>query len=57
MPALRLYPWPDEDSRSRRTVMIAAHAAFGLALAEADRRLAAPMDRRLAYGAQSWKPA
>ena len=39
MPALGLYPWPDEDSRSRIAVMIAAHAVYGLALAEADHRL------------------
>ena len=42
MPALGLYPWPDEDSRSRIAVMIAAHAVYGLALADADHRLTGP---------------
>lgn len=34
MPALRLYPWPRKDSGSRMATMIAAHAVFGIALAE-----------------------
>ena len=41
LPALGLYPWPEEDSRSRMAVMIAAHAVFGVTVAEAERRLAA----------------
>ena len=40
LPALGLYPWPDDDSRSRMATMIAAHAVFGVTLAEAERRLA-----------------
>ncbi len=40
MPALNLYPPPQDDSRSRLAVMLAAHAVFGLSLAEAERRLA-----------------
>ncbi|MBI4495122.1 MAG: hypothetical protein HY690_20295 [Chloroflexi bacterium] len=39
MPALGLYPWPEQDSRSRTGVMIAAHGVYGMALAEAARRL------------------
>ena len=42
LPALGLYPRPEEDSRSRLAVMIAAHAVFGVTVAEAERRLAAP---------------
>ncbi len=42
MPALHLYPWPDEDSRSRMAVMIAAHAVYGIALADVERRLGPP---------------
>ncbi len=40
MPALGLYPWPEEDNPSRVTVMIAAHAVYGLSLAEIEGRLA-----------------
>ncbi|GAC1402006.1 MAG: hypothetical protein NVSMB52_15910 [Chloroflexota bacterium] len=36
MPALGLYPWPSEDSTSRTVVMIAAHAVFGVSLAEVE---------------------
>ena len=39
MPALGLYPWPDADSRSRTAVMVAAHAVFGIAVAQAERYL------------------
>lgn len=39
LPALRLYPAPDDDSRSRAGVMILAHAIFGVALAWVYRRL------------------
>lgn len=35
MPALRLYPWPDEDAPPRLAVMVAAHAVYGVALATA----------------------
>lgn len=40
LPALNLFPSATEDSRSRQAVMIAAHAVFGLALAEGESRLA-----------------
>ncbi|MBA2276232.1 MAG: DUF1440 domain-containing protein [Chloroflexia bacterium] len=40
MPALNLYPSPEEDSRSRLAVMVVAHAVFGVSLAEVERRLA-----------------
>jgi uncharacterized protein DUF6789 len=40
MPALGLYPSPDDDRPTRTSVMIAAHAVFGVALAESERRLA-----------------
>ncbi len=36
MPALGLYPWPDEDATPRLGVMIAAHGVYGLALATID---------------------
>src|SRR5680860_1178103 len=39
LPALRLYPAPDDDSHPRVGVMILAHAVFGLALARVDRQL------------------
>lgn len=39
MPRLGLYPNPSEDSNSRTAVMIAAHATYGLALAEMERAL------------------
>jgi hypothetical protein len=39
LPALRLYPAPDDDSDPRVGVMILAHAIFGVALASVDRRL------------------
>jgi putative membrane protein len=42
LPALGLYPSPRHDRPSRLAVMIAAHAVFGIALAEADRLLAGP---------------
>ena len=38
-PALRLYPWPDDDRHTRTAVMIAAHAVYGVTLAETERRL------------------
>ncbi len=41
LPALRLYPWPKDDSNTRLAVMVVAHAVFGLSLADAERRLAA----------------
>jgi hypothetical protein len=34
MPALGLYPWPEDDSKSRIAVMIAAHAVFGVVTAQ-----------------------
>jgi hypothetical protein len=34
MPALGLYPWPKDDSKSRVAVMIAAHAVFGVVTAQ-----------------------
>lgn len=36
LPALGLYPWPDDDRWSRTSVMIIAHAVFGVVLAEVD---------------------
>jgi len=39
VPALRLYPWPADDSRPRQVVMIVAHGLFGLTVADVDRRL------------------
>jgi hypothetical protein len=41
LPALGLHPWPEDDSKARMGVMIAAHAVFGVATAAAERRLAA----------------
>jgi hypothetical protein len=40
LPALKLYPWPDQDRASRMAVMIGAHAVHGAVLAEAEKRLA-----------------
>lgn len=40
LPALRLYPWPDDDRSSRKVVMIIAHAIYGVTLAETENRLA-----------------
>jgi hypothetical protein len=34
IPALGLYPWPKDDSKSRMAIMIAAHAIFGVATAQ-----------------------
>jgi hypothetical protein len=34
VPALGLYPWPKDDSKSRMAVMIAAHAVYGLVTAQ-----------------------
>lgn len=39
LPALRLYPWPDDDRSSRAAVMIVAHGVYGVSLAEAEERL------------------
>lgn len=39
MPGLNLYPWPSEDSPSRMSTMIAAHAVYGLTLGKVDRLL------------------
>jgi hypothetical protein len=39
LPALHLYPAPDDDSRPRVGVMVLAHAVFGVALVAVDRRL------------------
>lgn len=40
LPALRLYPWPDDDRHSRTAVMIAAHIVYGVTLTEAEQWLA-----------------
>jgi uncharacterized membrane protein YagU involved in acid resistance len=40
IPAMGLYPWPKDDSKSRMAVMIAAHAVFGVATAHLERVLA-----------------
>lgn len=39
MPEMRLYPRPQQDTGSRTAVMIAAHAVYGVALAELFTRL------------------
>ena len=36
LPALKLYPWPDEDTRLRRATMIIAHGVYGLTLAHSE---------------------
>lgn len=41
LPATGLYPRPDRDVASRPLTMIAAHAVFGTALADLERRLRA----------------
>jgi putative membrane protein len=43
LPALDLYPSPRRDRPSRTAVMLAAHAVFGVALAESFRLLAGPV--------------
>lgn len=40
LPALDLYPSPDDDRHSRTAVMIAAHMVYGVTLTEAERWLA-----------------
>jgi hypothetical protein len=40
IPALGLYPWPQDDSRTRMAVMIAAHAVYGVATAQLEQALA-----------------
>jgi hypothetical protein len=42
MPALRLFPPAESDSRRRQAVMIAAHAVFGSSLAQFARSLSSP---------------
>jgi hypothetical protein len=39
MPSLNLYPSAEDDSNQRQAVMIAAHAAYGTALASVEHRL------------------
>jgi len=39
LPALGLYPAPDDDRRARLGVMVVAHAVYGVVLAEVDHRL------------------
>jgi hypothetical protein len=39
VPALGLYPWPKDDSKSRMAVMIAAHAVYGISTAKLDQNL------------------
>jgi hypothetical protein len=39
VPALGLYPWPQDDSRTRMAVMIAAQAVYGVATAQLERAL------------------
>ncbi|MGH7862510.1 MAG: DUF6789 family protein [Candidatus Dormibacteraceae bacterium] len=34
MPALGLYPWPEDDSRTRLATMIVAHGVYGITAAE-----------------------
>jgi hypothetical protein len=40
IPAMGLYPWPKDDSKSRMAVMIAAHAVFGVATARIEQLIA-----------------
>lgn len=40
LPMLKLYPWPDDDRPSRRTVMLAAHAVYGTMLSKTEKLLA-----------------
>jgi len=44
VPALGLYPWPKDDSKSRMAVMIAAHAVYGMATTQIDRALSISRD-------------
>lgn len=46
LPALDLYPFPEDDRRSRLTVMVIAHAVFGIVLADMEHRLAQHQSRR-----------
>jgi hypothetical protein len=50
IPALGLYPWPKDDSKSRVAVMIAAHAVFGVVTAQKEdafsRALVTALERR-----------
>jgi hypothetical protein len=39
MPALGLYPWPEDDAPPRLTVTIVAHAVYGVTLATVVQRL------------------
>ena len=39
LPAIHLYPPPDEDSRTRTTVMIVAHLVFGTSVAAVHSRM------------------
>ncbi|MFL5759427.1 MAG: DUF6789 family protein [Thermomicrobiales bacterium] len=39
IPAIGLYPWPKDDSKSRMAVMIAAHAVYGVATSQIDQAL------------------
>jgi hypothetical protein len=39
MPALDLYPWPEQDAPPRLAVMIAAHAVYGVTLGAAVQRM------------------
>ncbi|MBA2468114.1 MAG: hypothetical protein H0V37_01765 [Chloroflexia bacterium] len=39
LPAMKLYPAPDDDAPPRTAVMIAAHAVFGLALGHTEQWL------------------
>jgi hypothetical protein len=34
LPALQLYPWPDEDRESRAATMIGLHVVYGASLGE-----------------------
>ena len=42
MPELGLYPWPSEDSDSRKSVMIVAHAVYGVTVAASAREAKRP---------------
>jgi Protein of unknown function (DUF1440)/Family of unknown function (DUF6789) len=57
MPALGLYPWPKDDSKSRIAVMIAAHAVFGVVTAKNEvafaRAFVTAFDRRELQSSQT----
>lgn len=53
MPGLHLYLWPDEDTKGRQGTMIAAHAVYGVTLAESERLLRGSNKRSRPHGGQT----